>query len=121
MAVLGTVGRDGAPACTSCWYDLDGELVLITMYATAHRLANVRRDPRVALTVLGEDPYMHVSLAGRVVRLWDDPRLEVMDRLSRRYTGQPWSEREPCVSAHVAIERWHTYGVRGAVPEYGVA
>jgi Pyridoxamine 5'-phosphate oxidase len=61
--VLATVRRDGAPSTTACWYDVeDGEL-LITMYADARRLSNLRRDPRVSLTILGEDPYQHLSLA----------------------------------------------------------
>jgi len=63
------------------------------------------------MTVLGEDPYQHVSISGPVIEIWDDPNLEVMDRLAMRYTGEAWPERHPCVSALVQIERWHTYGV----------
>ena len=36
------------------------------------------------------------------------PDLEVMDRLSYRYMGEPWQERKPCVSALVEIDRWRT-------------
>ncbi|MGC9221471.1 MAG: pyridoxamine 5'-phosphate oxidase family protein [Solirubrobacteraceae bacterium] len=122
IAVLATVNRHGLPATTACWYELqpDGTL-LMTMYANAHRLANVRRTPHVALTVVGEDPYQHVSVAGPVIKLWDDPHLEVMDRLSVRYTGEPWPEREPCVSVLVQIRRWHTYGVLSESTNYSDA
>jgi PPOX class probable F420-dependent enzyme len=121
VAVIGTVRRDGTPATTACWYDLQDGRLLITMYADAHRLPNIRHNPHVALTILGEDPYQHVSLSGRVAELWEDPDLKVMDRLSMRYTGEPWPERKPCVSVLVAIDRWHTYGLLSESSDYSPA
>jgi len=118
IAVLATVGRDEAPATTACWYDLEDGRVLITMYADAHRLPNLRRNPRVAMTIVGDDPYQHVSLAGSVHEMWDDPDLKVMDRLSMRYLGEPWQVRKPCVSALVEIDRWHTYGLLSEASDY---
>jgi hypothetical protein len=96
------VRRDGTPASTAC-YELQDNRMLITMYATSRRLPNIRRTPHVAMTILGEDPYQHVSISGPVIETWDDPELEVMDRLSMRYTGEPWPEREECVSARVRM------------------
>ncbi len=121
IAVLATVRRDGEPATTACWYDLEEGRLLITMYETARRLPNVRHNPHLALTIVGEDPYQHLSLAGRVVEMWDDPELKVMDRLSMRYTGEPWPEREPCVSMLVEIDRWHSYGLLSESSDYGPA
>ena len=88
------------------------------MYADARRLPNIRHNPHVSMTIVGDDPYQHVSLAGRLVELWDDPDLEVMDRLSMRYMGEPWPERNPCVSALVDVERWHTYGLLSESSDY---
>ena len=121
IAVLATVRRDGTPATTACWYELQDSRVLLTMYATAHRLPNLRSTPHVAMTVLGEDPYQHVSISGPVTEIWDDPELEVMDRLSMRYMGEPWPERLPCVSALIEIRRWHAYGVLSESSDYGTA
>ena len=118
IAVLATVRADGTPATTACWYDLEDGKLLITMYASAHRLPNVRQNPRVALTIVGDDPYQHVSLSGTVARMWDDPELSVMDRLSMRYMDEPWPEREPCVSMLVEIDRWHTYGLLSESSDY---
>jgi PPOX class probable F420-dependent enzyme len=118
IAVLATVRRDGTPATTACWYDLEVGKVLITMYADAHRLPNIRHNPHVAMTIIGDDPYQHVSLAGPVVETWDDPDLKIMDRLSMRYMGEPWQERKPCVSALIEIERWHTYGLLSETSDY---
>jgi PPOX class probable F420-dependent enzyme len=118
IAVLATVRRDGAPATTACWYDLQDGKILITMHADARRLPNIKQDPRVAMTIVGDDPYQHVSLAGQVVESWDDPGMEVMDRLSMRYMGEPWQERVPCVSALIEIDRWHTYGLLSEASDY---
>ena len=121
VAVLATVRSDGTPASTACWYELQDGRVLITVFATARRLPNIRSTPHVAMTILGEDPYQHVSISGPVSETWDDPAAEVMDRLSMRYTGEPWPEPEPCVSALVEIERWHTYGVLSESSDYSSA
>lgn len=121
IAVLATAHADCTPATTACWYDLEGGRLLITMYADAHRLPNLRRNPHVAMTIVGEDPCQHVSLAGSVHEMWDDPNLELMDRLSLRYTGEPWPERKPSVSALIEIERWHTYGLLSESSDYSSA
>ncbi len=118
VAVLATVRRDGGPSTTASWFDLQGGKILITMYTSARRLANIRRDPQVAITVLGKDPYQHVSVSGRVVETWDDPELQVMDRLALRYTGATWPERKPCVSALIEIDHWHTYGLPSGSADY---
>jgi len=121
VAVLATVRRDGTPATTACWYGLQDGRILITVYANAHRLPNIRHNPHVALTMLGEDPYQHVSISGSIVKMWDDPDMDVMNQLSMRYMGEPWPEREPCVSMLVEIERWHAYGVLSEASDYSPA
>jgi PPOX class probable F420-dependent enzyme len=109
-AVMATVRRDGGPATTACWYDLVDGRVVFAMFADATRLRNIRRDPRVALTVLADDWYAHVSVMGRAVEIRDDPELVTLDQLSMRYIGEPYPDRQPGVSVTVEIERWHTYG-----------
>ena len=121
VAVLATVRRDGTPATTACWYGLQDGRILITVYANAHRLPNIRHNPHVALTMLGENPYQHVSISGSIVKMWDDPDMDVMNQLSMRYMGEPWPEREPCVSMLVEIERWHAYGVLSEASDYSPA
>ena len=76
------------------------------------RLAYLRADPRVSLTGINSaDWYTHVSLQGRIVGWRDDEGLVDIDRLSRRYRGAAYSNRErPRVSAWIAIERWHGWG-----------
>lgn len=111
-AVMATLAADGRPVTVATWYLLEDDgTVLLNLDAGRVRLAHLRRDPRVSLTVLDEDWYTHVSLQGRVTSLEDDPDLHDIDRLARHYTGEPYRVRDrPRVSAHVAVERWHGWG-----------
>ena len=110
-AVVATLRADGSPSTAATWYEWAGGRALLPMDARGLRIRNIRRDPRVALTVLGDDWYTHVSLLGRAVEVRDDPHLLDVDRLSMRYEGVPYNRRDhPSVSALVEVERWHTWG-----------
>ena len=76
------------------------------------RLRFLRRDARLALTVLDRETwYRHVSLLGRIVSIEDDPELRDIDRLAVRYTGRPFRSRYTRrVSAWMALDRWHRWG-----------
>jgi PPOX class probable F420-dependent enzyme len=112
-AVIATVRPDGSPHTTATWYDWEDGLALVNMEDSRLRLRFIRRDPRVALTVLGSESwYRHVSLIGRVIRLEDDPDLADIDRLALRYTGKPYRLRDRMrVSAWIEPERWHGWGI----------
>jgi PPOX class probable F420-dependent enzyme len=111
-AVVGTVRADGLPVTTPCWYGVteDGRIVL-SMGQEGHRLRHLSADPRVALTVLGDNWYSHVSIVGRAVELRKDDDLTDIDALSNRYEGVPYEDREyRGMTAFVEIDRWHTWG-----------
>jgi len=115
-AVIATIRRDGSPHTVPTWYDWDGRRILLNMDETRLRLRHLRRDPRAALTVFPEDGwYRHVSLLGRVEQIEPDPTLAGIDRLARRYSGEPFSSRDARrVNAWFAITRWH--GWDGSAP-----
>ena len=108
-AVIATLRPDGSPHTVATWYDWEDGRVLVNMRDTRLRLRYVRRDPRVALTVIGKDDwYTHVSLLGRVVSIEDDPELAGIDRLSMRYRGRPYRERDQIrLNAWIEVDRWH--------------
>jgi PPOX class probable F420-dependent enzyme len=110
-AVVAAIRSDGSPHTAATWYDWDGGRALLNMDESRLRLRFMRRDPRVALTVLGaESWYSHVSLLGRIVAIADDPDLADIDRLARRYTGRPFRTRDARrVSAWLEPERWHAW------------
>ena len=108
-AVVATLRPDGSPHSVPTWHDWEDGRVLLNMEDTRLRLGYMRRDPRVALTVLADDGwYRHVSLLGTVVSIEDDEDLADIDRLAVRYTGQPFRTRDrKRVSAWMEPERWH--------------
>jgi PPOX class probable F420-dependent enzyme len=112
QAVVGTVRDDGTPVTTPCWYGVDdaGRLIL-SMSHDSHRLRHVRANPRVALSVLGDDWYSHVSVVGRAVETRSDDDLADIDALSQRYGGVDYDDRTyRGVTVFVEIDRWHSWG-----------
>ena len=111
-AVLATVRQDGAPAAVPCWYSYSEGRIFLSMGAEAKRLRNIRRDPRVALSVLANDPPRHISLSGVAIAVRPDPDLEDIDLLSHHYRGREWDERGSTDMTTVVVEvrSWNTFG-----------
>jgi PPOX class probable F420-dependent enzyme len=111
-SVISTLRPDGSPHSTATWYLWENGRVLVNMDEGRKRLEYLRRDPRVSITVLGQDDwYHHVTLRGRVVEL-DEDALDDIDRISNHYTGQPYSQRDRRrVSAWIEVESWHSWAV----------
>jgi PPOX class probable F420-dependent enzyme len=112
-AVMATVRADGSPVSVATWYLWDGGRILLNLDGERARLAHLRADPRVSLTVLDGDAwYRHVSVQGTVT-LEPDPDLAGIDRLARHYTGRPYPNRQrPRVSAWLDIDTYHAWGWR---------
>jgi PPOX class probable F420-dependent enzyme len=110
-AVVATVRPDGSPHSVATWYLWDGERILLNMAASRARLAFLRAEPRLSLTVLdAESWYRQVNLDCRVAELVADETLADIDRLARHYSGEPFGHRdERRVSAWAEIERWHVW------------
>jgi PPOX class probable F420-dependent enzyme len=110
-SVIATLEASGKPHTAATWYLWDDGRVLVNMAAGRKRLDHLREDPRVSLTVIGdEDWYRHVTLRGRVAEIEDDEDLASIDRLARLYTGQAYSNRgQPRVDAWIEVDRWHAW------------
>lgn len=88
FAHVATVGPDGHPHTTVMWIDRDGDQVLLNTAAGRVKWHNVRRDPRVGISICPpDDPYENVSLTGRVVEMRTSDGDAVIDRLARKYLG----------------------------------
>jgi PPOX class probable F420-dependent enzyme len=94
FAVIATLMPDGSPQSSTVWVDTDGDDVLVNTAEGRVKPANVRRDPRVAVTAWDrDDPYQQVIVRGRVIELTHEGAEDHIDELSRRYTGRfpyPW-------------------------------
>jgi PPOX class probable F420-dependent enzyme len=113
VAVVATVGADGAPSTAATWYEYrDGRLVL-PMLASARRVEELRANPGLGLTVLAPDWYSQLSLTGTAVDIREDPGLEALDRMAMRYDGEPYAHStrdQPFIAVTAEISRWHTFG-----------
>src|SRR6185295_13095090 len=85
LATVVTIDPDGTPHATLSWAGFDGdELVMATFFNLEQRkLANLRRDPRVVVTVKAKEhsgpglwPYAVVQ--GRAERITEGGALELM-------------------------------------------
>ena len=114
-AVMATVRQDGHPVSVATWYLMDGDRFVVNLDAGRTRLAHLRHDPRLSLTVLdGATWYTHVSLQGQVTEIRDDLDLVDIDRISSHYTGHPYSNRTAArVSVYFEVERWFGWEVPG--------
>jgi PPOX class probable F420-dependent enzyme len=110
-AVVATVSPNGTPHTAATWYDWEAGRVFLNMDASRLRLAYLRQNPGVALTVLGADDwYRQITLLGRIVSIEEDPELTGIDRLSIRYTGRAFRGREAHrVTAWMQPERWSSW------------
>jgi PPOX class probable F420-dependent enzyme len=96
FASVATVMPDGSPHVSTIWIDLDGDDVVFNTSEGRVKTANLRRDPRVAISVFDQnDPYEQVVVHGTVVDLTHDGAREHIDRLAKKYLGldeYPWLE-----------------------------
>jgi PPOX class probable F420-dependent enzyme len=112
---LATIMPDGSPQLTQTWVDTDGEHVIINTVQGFQKVRNIERDDRVALTVSDhEHPTRYLQVRGRVVSLTTEGGAEHIDKLSRKYTGQPypWYGGRDQVRVVLTIEAHKISGTR---------
>ena len=89
IAHLTTLMPDGSPQVTPVWVDYDGRYVLVNTAEGRQKPRNVRRDPRVALSLTDrENPYVWAMIRGRAVELTHEGADDHIDRLAKKYLGE---------------------------------
>jgi PPOX class probable F420-dependent enzyme len=93
FATVATVQPDGSPQTSVVWIRADGDDLLFSTIKGRRKHANLTRDPRVSVLVLdADDPYSYCEFRG-TAELTDDPRAELIEELSVKYTGESFGER----------------------------
>jgi PPOX class probable F420-dependent enzyme len=88
FAHVATLMPDGSPQSSPVWIDLDGDTVLFNTAEGRVKPANLRRDPRVAISIADqENPYESLLIRGRVDEITDDGADAHIDALAKRYMG----------------------------------
>jgi PPOX class probable F420-dependent enzyme len=89
FVAVGTLDTDGRPAVNVVWGDTDGDKVLLNTAEGRAWPENLRRDPRVTLTVVNnQNPYEYVNIRGRVVEDTHEGADEHIDKLAQKYLGE---------------------------------
>lgn len=97
IAIIATIMPDGSPQATAVWADTDGEHVRFNTAEGRVKTRNLRRDPRVAVSILNADnPYEQVTIRGRVVEFVHEGAVEHIDSLAAKYVGtEVFEGRDP--------------------------
>src|SRR6516164_4592147 len=83
FAHIATLMPDGSPNVTPVWIGVRGNNILLGSGESSLKIRNLRRDPRLALSVVDfHDPYEEVQIRGRVAEFRDDSKFEIMDEIS---------------------------------------
>lgn len=94
---LVTLMPNGSPQVTPVWIDYDGEHVLVNTARGRQKDRNVRRNQRVALSIMDPDnPYRYLQVRGRVEEITEDGADAHIDKLARKYLGtENYPNRRP--------------------------
>ena len=112
IAHLATVLPDGSPHTVPLWIGTDGDRIVLLTGPGSRKARNLRRDPRMALSIAPADnPFEPVVVRGRVVEwLEGEAAYKIIDQLSMKYTGAPYPRDQERVVAVIEPER-QTFGV----------
>lgn len=88
LAHLATLMADGSPQASPVWIDRDGDVIVINSAAGRAKDKNMRRDGRVALSLVDPDnPYRAVMIRGRVTDISSEGADDHADRMAKKYLG----------------------------------
>jgi PPOX class probable F420-dependent enzyme len=94
LADVATIGPHGEPQVNPVWFGWDGQHVLFSQTKTRQKYRSVQRDPRIALSIVDpKNPYRYLEIRGRVVEIREDPNLDFINSMAKKYLGQekyPW-------------------------------
>jgi PPOX class probable F420-dependent enzyme len=98
LAHLITINTDGSPQVTAVWVGLDGDQIMIGHTGTWQKVRNIRRDPRVALTMdagsYAPSGAQHSLVVYGTAQVTDGGAYFLLARLARRYldehTARAW-------------------------------
>jgi len=114
LAHLVTIEPDGRPQVSIVWVGLDGEELVAAHLPEHRKVRNIRRDPRVALSIeagtrneIGLNEYIVIHGSARIT---EGGAPELLQRLARVYLGPdvkfPPMDNPPAGHiTHVAVER----------------
>jgi len=91
VAHVVTIDRDGGPQVTAAWVGIDGDEIVLATMPDQRKLRNLRRDPRIVLSIPSTTKNTWGLLEYLVVygraRVTDGGAAEILQRLAYTYIG----------------------------------
>ena len=91
VAHVVTLDEDGGPQVTAAWVGLDGDEIVFATLPDQRKLKNLRRDPRIALsipsTTTNEWGLLEYLVVYGTARVTEGGAPEVLQRLAHTYLG----------------------------------
>lgn len=90
LAHFVTVNRDGSPHTTIVWVGLDGDEIVIGKLVEDQKTRNIRRDPRVSLSIEAEGDQMgmqHYLVVEGTAAITAGGAPALLQELAHRYVG----------------------------------
>jgi PPOX class probable F420-dependent enzyme len=125
LAHCATINPDGSPQLSVVWVGLDGDEVVMAHLGAWRKVNNLRRDPRVALSIETEsrnDVGMQHSLTihGHA-RITEGGAADLLQRLAETYVGPgvkfpPFDDPPPGYVVHISVDRVGGLGPWAASP-----
>jgi PPOX class probable F420-dependent enzyme len=112
VAHVASLLPDGAPHSVPVWVGTHEDHVVIMTGPGSQKARNLRRDPRVAISVTpADDPFSPIALRGRVVTwLSGEEGWAVVDAIAEKYIHAPYDRGQERVVAMIAVEH-HRMGM----------
>lgn len=107
IAHLATVLPDGSPHATPVYVGTQGDRIVFFTGPGTRKARNLRRDPRLALSIAPVDnPFEPVVVHGKAVEwIEGDAAWEIVDRLATKYTGAPYPRGQERIVIVIEPER----------------
>ena len=88
------------------WVDYDGVRILTSSPIGSRKGRAICTRPQVAVSITGtKNPWHWLSISGRVVEIRPDEELAFINRMSQKYTGQPYQRPGPREIFEIEIDR----------------
>ena len=109
LAHFVTLMKDGSPQVTPVWVTHDGTHVIVNTAEGRQKPRNLRRDPRVAVSVGDKNnPFRYVLIRGRVADITGgEEAWQSIEALSQKYNGRPYPRRAGEERLMIKIEPEH--------------
>lgn len=106
IAHVATLLPDGAPHSVPVWIGTHEGHVVIMTGPGSRKARNLRRDPRIAISLTPpDDQFQPVTIRGEVVEWLDgDQGWEIIDQIAHKYLGAPYGRDQVRVVGVIEVD-----------------